>query len=103
VTLYQHPNIRDLTAEQLHTLIEAKRNQRLLTAIEVDNARKRKLTKIGTKDLERYNKLGDRCATRLAKISDLLAQCDQDLVNMQKLSSSVGLVEAELGEGFTNE
>lgn len=96
MTLYQHPNIRDLTAEQIHIRIDALRNQRLITAIEADNARKIKLTKMAVKDQDKYNKLGDRLATRLAKITELLVQCDQDLIGMQRLSSNLGLIETEL-------
>lgn len=98
--LYQHPNIRDMTADTLHTMIEAKRQQRLITAVEVNNARQKKLVKIAAKDQERYIKIGDRAVTRLAKIADMLAQCDNDLVQMQKLSSNLGLVEQELGPEF---
>lgn len=97
MTLYQHANIRDLTADQLHTMIEAKQQQRLITAIEVNNARKLKLTKLSDKEMIRYNKIGDRAVTRLAKIADLLAQCDQDLTQMQRISSTVGLIESEIG------
>lgn len=99
--LYQHPNMRDMTADQLHTMIEAKRQQRLITAVEVNNARQKKLTKMAAKDQERYNKIGDRAVTRLAKIADMLAQCDADLIQMQRLSSNIGLVEQELGPEFT--
>jgi len=101
MSLYIHPNIRNLTADKLHLMIEANRQRRLITAIEANTARQRNLSKMIKRDAEKYTKIGDRLVTRLAKIEAALSQCDADLNNMQKLASSMGLVEAELGPEFS--
>lgn len=95
--VYQHPTMRELTAASLHEIVEQRRNQRLITAIEVDSARKKKLTKISDRDMEKYIALGNRCATRLAKIAEALKLCEQDVRSMRNLDSQLGLLEQELG------
>lgn len=98
MALYQHKNMRDMTAEEVAQLIQGKRDQRLLTAIEAKNAREKKITKLSVKDQERYGKIGDKLATRLAKIGELLDLCDTDLRSMQMISNNLDLYAQELGE-----
>ena len=95
--LYQHKNLRDMTAEEVRLIINSKRDQRLITAIEAQTARAKKITKMSEKDQERYTKLGDKLATRLAKISEMLDMCDVDLQSMQSLSNNLDLYSQELG------
>ncbi len=97
MSLYQHKNIRDMTAEEVRQLINQKQDQRLLTAIEAQNARAAKITKLSTKDQEKYAKIGDKLITRLAKIGEMLNQCDADLQSMQSLSNNLDLYNQELG------
>lgn len=97
MSLYQHKNLRDMTAEEVRLIINSKRDQRLITAIEAQTARAKKITKLSAKDQERYGKIGDKLATRLAKISEMLDMCDADLNQMQSLSNNLDLYDQELG------
>lgn len=98
MSLYQHKNMRDMTAEQAQQLINQKQDQRLLTAIEAKNAREAKITKLSAKDQEKYTKIGDKLATRLAKIGEMLDMCDADLRSMQSISNNLDLYSQELGD-----
>jgi hypothetical protein len=96
--LYQHPNIATMDVETLQSIILTRQQQRLVTAIEVDTARKRKLTKLSSKNAEAYTKLGDRCSTRLAKIGEMLKLCETDVYRMGRLANENILIGQELGD-----
>lgn len=95
--VYQHQNMRDMTAEQIKQLINQKQDQRLLVAIEAKNAREAKVSKMKDKDHAKYVKLGDKIVSRLAKVTEMLTLCDQELMQMQQLSNNLDLMEKELG------
>lgn len=98
MSLYQHKNMRDMSAEELRLMINGKRDQRLITAIEAQTAREKKITKLSAKDHEKYTNIGNKLITRLAKISELLDACDTDLNTMQGLSNNLDLYSQELGD-----
>lgn len=97
MSLFTHPNIREQSVEQLQLRIKQKQDQRLLAAIQAQTLRHEKLAKVAAKDQDKYTKLGDRLATRLAKIELDLQRCEDDLMTMQKLAGEMSLIEQELG------
>lgn len=98
MALYQQPNIRNLTAENLRLLIDMKQQQRLRIAREVQSARLVKLEKLSTKTNEAYVKLGDRAATMLAKVGEQFKELERILNKMQTLSNEQSLYETEMGK-----
>lgn len=100
MALYQHPNMRDMTAENLRMIVTQRQQQRLLLAQETYQLRQAKLEQATTKENEKYTKLGDKLATRLAKIQSMLQDCERDINTMQVMSNNLGHYETELGDDW---
>ena len=93
-----HPNIRDELPEQFKAQLETRRSQRLVTALVVQGERSKKLQVLNAKLKDQHEKLGNECATLLAKIDDMFDKLDTKLTRMQRISSESSLIDGEVGE-----
>lgn len=98
MSLHSHKNIRDQTAAELLSKIEARQSQRLLIAMEAKQAREIKIGKLTVKDQAKYIKLGDKLVTKLAKIDAALQVCEMDLHSMQVISNQLTQYDMELDQ-----
>lgn len=97
MSLYQHANIRDEQAEAFKMKLETRRHQRLIVAIQANQARELKLQKLDAKLADKYQKLVNKNATLLAQIDAKLDELENNIVKMQTISSEKTLIETETG------
>src|SRR5689334_16714342 len=91
--LYTHPNIRSLTAEQLHFRLTATRQRRLITAIDFQTAQTKRLDKEGNKLSDQWAKLRDRISTDIVKATELLEKSEAGITKLNQLSNQIAILE----------
>lgn len=93
--IYTHPNIRQLTAEELHNRLDVIRNRRLITAIEFQSAQAKRLDKEGDKLSEKWSKLRDRVSTRIAKATEEIEKAEKELQQLTAISNQLFILEGK--------
>lgn len=91
--IYTHPNIRQLSIDQLHDRLTIIRNRRLITAIEFQSAQAKRLDKEGDKLSEKWSKLRDRISTRIAKATEEVEKAEKDLQQLTAISNQLAVLE----------
>lgn len=91
--IYTHPNIRDLTSNELHQRLEIIRNRRLITALEFQSAQAKRLDKEGDKLGEKWSKLRDRISTRIAKATEEVQKAEKELQQLIAISNQIANLE----------
>jgi hypothetical protein len=97
-TLYTHPNIRDIPLHVLQERAEQRRNRRLLAAVETNQLKRDKLSRLSGKDLEKFTKLTERAEKMLDDVRDKLDKVDDLLREARRLDGSITLIQQELGD-----
>jgi len=91
--VYTHPNIRNLTHDQLHQKLDMIRNKRLITAMEFKTAQEKRMDKEGLKLSEQWAKLRDRTLTRMAKVNEELDKAEGEIRKLIEISNQLSHLE----------
>jgi ABC-type Fe3+-hydroxamate transport system substrate-binding protein len=91
--VYTHPNIRNLTVDQLHARLTATRQRRLITAIEFQSAQTKRIDKEGSKLSDQWLKAHDQTLTQLAHATAAVEKAEKLIAKMQQLSNQLAVIE----------
>lgn len=91
--LYTHPNIRNLTASQLHDRLSQIRQRRLITAVEFQTAQTKRLDKEGNKLSEKWTKLAARIEARLLTANEAVKKAEHELEELGRISNQLSILE----------
>lgn len=94
--MYNHPDIRTQTHDQMRFRLDQIRNRRLVAAIEFKSVQDAKTEKLDAKLGDQWEKLSIRCAKKLEKINEELNDIDQILKKLVDLNHKKALTEFKL-------
>ena len=94
--VYQHPNIRDLSMNDLLDRLDNIRNRRLLAALDYRQAHEAKMLKLGTKLAQQWEDLDEKNRLKMLKITNDIVALEKSVEKQQLIHHKLTMAEEGL-------
>lgn len=93
--LYEHPDIRSISHQQLLDRLQQIRDRRLVAAIQFEAVRKTKLERLSAKLQSQWEQQNQRNLIALEKIDEAIDRLDRGIAKQIQIAHNVALTDGE--------